>query len=152
MNHRPGALNRVGLVLTAVVLLLVGAAGLLLASGSAGRLAGGAPQAQDRVADDPEAGLTSVSARVLADAVAADVTSLPGATGADVVVRGAADRPELVIAVTARTDADLAGLLAEIRHGVVGRFETAVGAPVRHTGIRLDLVRQRADADQLTVA
>lgn len=144
------------LVTRPIVLVIIGVSGLLLAVLVIAWLVAQLPRSERaepyRISDDPAAGLTTVSARVLSDAVTDDVLSLPGVESADVVVRGAVDAPELVMSVSARTDADLTGLLAELRSGVPERFGRAVDTPVRHVGVRLDLLRERVTEDRLTVA
>ena len=139
-----------------IVLVTIGLAGLLLAVLVVAWLLAQLPRSDSaapyRISDDPAAGLTTVTARVLAGAVSDDVLSLPGVTGADVVVRGTAEDPELVLAVTARTDADLAALLGELRSGVPERFAQAIGAPVRHVGVRLDLQREQQTQDRMILS
>lgn len=139
-----------------ITLVIIGLAGLLLAVLGVAWLLAQLPRSGSadpyRISDDPAGGLTTVTARVLAGAVSDDVRSLPGVTSADAIVRGTAAAPELVLDVTARTDTDLAGLLDELRTGVPERFGLAVGAPVQHVGVRLDLQREQTAQDRMVVA
>lgn len=104
-----------------------------------------------RLHDDAAAGLTVCGPAVLTDAVSADVRALPGVTDADAVLRGTAQEPELTLRLTANDRTDIPALLGCVQGQVVNDLETAMGAPLAHLAVQVDISPERRTADSVTL-
>lgn len=104
-----------------------------------------------RLHDDATTGLTVCPPDVLAAAVADDVASYPGVTGATAVFRGTARAPELTLRVSADDRTDLRALVSAIRTDAVRNVETALDAPVTRLAVQLDIDRGKRTTSSVTL-
>lgn len=104
-----------------------------------------------RLQDDAATGLTTVSPSVLTDAVSADLQTLPGVTAADAVLRGTANAPELTVKLTANDRTDIPALLQSVQDGPVAHLATAIGAPLAHLAVQVDISPEHRTSDSVTL-
>lgn len=104
-----------------------------------------------RLHDDAVSGLTVCSPDVLATAVADDITSYSGVTGASAVLRGTSGAPELTVKVSADDRTDLRRLLTAIRTEAAVNLSTALDAPLAHLGVQLDIDRGKRTTSSVTL-
>lgn len=104
-----------------------------------------------RLRDDATTGVTICAPSVLTDAVSADAQTLPGVTGADAVLRGTAQHPELTLRVTTNDRTDIADLLRSLNQQVVANLEAAVGVPLARLAVQVDVSPERRTADSVTL-
>ena len=87
----------------------------------------------------------------LTDAVSADVQALPGVTDADAVLRGTAAEPELTVRLTANDRTDLQSVLRAVQGRVVHDLQTAMGSPLSHLAVQVEVSPERRTADSVTL-
>lgn len=104
-----------------------------------------------RLQDDAATGLTTCSPAVLTEAVSNDLQTLPGVTGADAVLRGNADAPELTVKLTANDRSDIPALLRSVQAGPVANLVTAIGAPLAHLAVQVDISPEQRTSDSVTL-
>lgn len=104
-----------------------------------------------RFQDDATRGLTLCDPGVLGAAVEDDIMSLPSVTSAAAVLRGTAASPELTIRVGVDDRADLNALMRDLRVDVVSNFTTAMGTPLSHLGVVLEVERGKRIKDSVTI-
>ncbi|WP_152347094.1 alkaline shock response membrane anchor protein AmaP [Brevibacterium sp. CFH 10365] len=97
-----------------------------------------------RMQADARTGLTTVNAEVIAEAVAADLESADGVSAAQVILRGTARRPELLIHVDADERADIDAIIADAAQRAVGNASLALGAPLRAVALEIGIARARS--------
>ncbi len=100
-----------------------------------------------RLHDDPETGLTTCSAEVLADAAAKDIERLPDVLKASAVLRGTSAEPELTVRVVASDRADLPRLIESIQHPVADNLGTAMDARLQRLAVQIEIDRLRPQSD-----
>lgn len=104
-----------------------------------------------RLQDDATTGLTTVPPSVLTDAVSADLQTLPGVTTADAVLRGTATAPELTVKLTANDRTDIPALLQSVQAGPAANLAIAIGAPLSHLAVQVDISPEQRSADSVTL-
>lgn len=104
-----------------------------------------------RLHDDPARGLTVCGPAVLTDAVSTDVQALPGVTDADAVLRGTATEPDLTVRLTVNDRTDLQSVLRLVQGRVVQDLQTAIGSPLSHFAIQVEVSPERRTADSVTL-
>lgn len=104
-----------------------------------------------RLQDDATTGLTTISPNVLTDAVSTDLQTLPGVTAAAAVLRGTANAPELTVKLTANDRTDIPALLQSVQAGPVAHLATAMGAPLAHLGVQVDISPEQRTSDSITL-
>lgn len=104
-----------------------------------------------RLRDDAALGLTSATSEVIADAVVADLETLPEVNSASAVLRGTASRPQLTVKLTASDRADVQSLLNAVQTGPVSRLAGALDTTVEHLGIQVDVSPERRTSDSVTL-
>lgn len=102
-----------------------------------------------RLHDDATRGLTVVQPDALTGAVEAEVEVLPGVTKVDAVLRGTAAEPELTVQVAANDRADIAGLLHSLQTDIAAHLATALGRPLKHLAVQVDITTTRRTADHV---
>lgn len=104
-----------------------------------------------RLRDDASTGLTSVSSGVITQAVATDLQTLQGVTAADAVLRGTAAAPELTVRLTANDRTAIPVLLQSVQAGPVQNLATALGAPLAHLAVQVDISPEQRTSDSVTL-
>ena len=94
-----------------------------------------------RMQADARTGLTTVNAEVIAEAVAADLESTDGVSDAQVILRGTARRPELLIHVDADERADIDAVIADVAERAAGNASVALGAPLSAVALEIGIAR-----------
>lgn len=94
-----------------------------------------------RMQADARTGLTTVNAEVIAEAVAADFESTDGVSDAQVILRGTARRPELLIHVDADERADIDAVIADVAERAAGNASVALGAPLSAVALEIGIAR-----------
>lgn len=97
-----------------------------------------------RMQTDARKGLTTVNAEVIAEAVAKDLRSTDGVADAQVILRGTARRPELLIRVDADERADIDAVVAEVADRVAGNAAQALGTPLSAVALEVGIARTRS--------
>jgi hypothetical protein len=97
-----------------------------------------------RMQADARKGLTTVTAEVIAEAVAEDLESTDGVSDAQVILRGTARKPELLIHVDADERADIDAVIAEVADRVAGNAAQALGAPLSAVALEVGIARTRS--------
>ncbi|MGC2939555.1 MULTISPECIES: alkaline shock response membrane anchor protein AmaP [unclassified Brevibacterium] len=97
-----------------------------------------------RMQADSRTGLTTVNAEVIAEAVAADLESADGVSDAQVILRGTARRPELLIHVAADERADIDAIIADTAQRAAGNASLALGAPLSAVALEIAIARTRS--------
>lgn len=97
-----------------------------------------------RMQADARTGLTTVNAEVIAEAVAADLESTDGVSDAQVILRGTARSPELLIHVDADERADIDAVIAEVAERAAGNAAMALGAPLSAVALEIGIARTRS--------
>ena len=97
-----------------------------------------------RMQADARTGLTTVNAEVIAEAVAADLESTDGVSDAQVILRGTARRPELLIHVDADERADIDAVIADVTERAAGNASMALGAPLSAVALEIGIARTRS--------
>ncbi|WP_166974600.1 alkaline shock response membrane anchor protein AmaP [Brevibacterium atlanticum] len=97
-----------------------------------------------RMQADARRGLTTVTAEVIAEAVAEDLESTDGLSDAQVILRGTARSPELLIHIDADERADIDAVIAEVADRVAGNASQALGAPLRAVALEVGIARTRS--------
>ncbi|WP_169253474.1 alkaline shock response membrane anchor protein AmaP [Brevibacterium sp. 'Marine'] len=97
-----------------------------------------------RMQADARTGLTTVHAEVIAEAVAADLETTDGVSDAQVILRGTARRPELLIHVDADERADIDAVIAEVAERAAGNASVALGAPLSAVALEVGIARTRS--------
>ncbi len=104
-----------------------------------------------RLQDDAATGLTTCSPAVLTEAVSNDLETLPGVTAAAAVLRGTANAPELTVKLTANDRTDIPELLRSVQSGPVANLATAMGAPLAHLAVQVDISPEQRTSDSVTL-
>lgn len=94
-----------------------------------------------RLQQDARTGLTTVTANVIAEAVADDLETIEGVDSAQVIVRGTARRPELVIHIDVDDRADIDAIVAEVADRVARNASSALGEPLAAVGLEIGIAR-----------
>lgn len=97
-----------------------------------------------RMQADARTGLTTVNAEVIAEAVAADLESTDGVSDAQVILRGTARSPELLIHVDADERADIDAVIADVAERAAGNASMALGAPLSAVALEIGIARTRS--------
>ena len=97
-----------------------------------------------RMQADARTGLTTVNAEVIAEAVAADLEPTDGVSDAQVILRGTARRPELLIHIDADERADIDAVIAEVAERAAGNASMALGAPLSAVALEIGIARTRS--------
>ena len=97
-----------------------------------------------RMQADARTGLTTVNAEVIAEAVAADLEATDGVSDAQVILRGTARSPELLIHVDADERADIDAVLADVAERAAGNASMALGAPLSAVALEIGIARTRS--------
>ena len=97
-----------------------------------------------RMQADARTGLTTVNAEVIAEAVAADLEATDGVSDAQVILRGTARSPELLIHVDADERADIDALIADVAERAAGNASMALGAPLSAVALEIGIARTRS--------
>ncbi|WP_209324207.1 alkaline shock response membrane anchor protein AmaP [Brevibacterium renqingii] len=97
-----------------------------------------------RMQADARTGLTTVNAEVIAEAVAADLESTDGVSDAQVILRGTARSPELLIHVDADERADIDAVIAEVAERAAGNASMALGGPLSAVALEIGIARTRS--------
>lgn len=97
-----------------------------------------------RMQADARTGLTTMNAEVIAEAVADDLESTDGVVDAQVILRGTARSPELLVHIDADERADIDALIAEVADRVAGNASLALGAPLRAVAVEVGIARTRS--------
>lgn len=97
-----------------------------------------------RMQADARTGLTTVNAEVIAEAVAADLESTDGVSDAQVILRGTARSPELLVHVDADERADIDAIIAEVAQRAAGNASVALGAPLSAVALEIGIARNRS--------
>ena len=97
-----------------------------------------------RMQADARTGLTTVNAEVIAEAVAADLEATDGVSDAQVILRGTARRPELLIHVDADERADIDAVIADVAERAAGNASVALGAPLSAVALEIGIARTRS--------
>lgn len=97
-----------------------------------------------RMQADARTGLTTVTAEVIAEAVAEDLESTDGVSDAQVILRGTARSPELLIHIDADERADIDAVIAEATDRVAGNAAQALGAPLSAVALEVGIARTRS--------
>ncbi|WP_181275033.1 alkaline shock response membrane anchor protein AmaP [Brevibacterium oceani] len=97
-----------------------------------------------RMQVDARKGLTTVTAEVIAEAVADDLESTDGVSDAQVILRGTARSPELLIHIDADERADIDAVVAEVADRVAGNAALALGAPLNAVALEVGIARTRS--------
>lgn len=77
-------------------------------------------------------------------AVAADLESTDGVFDAQVILRGTARRPELLIHVDADERADIDAIIAEVAERAAGNAAMTLGAPLSAVALEVGIARTRS--------
>lgn len=94
-----------------------------------------------RMQADARTGLTTVNAEVIAEAVAADLEATDGVSDAQVILRGTARSPELLIHVDADERADIDAVIADVAERAAGNASVALGAPLSAVALEIGIAR-----------
>ncbi|GAA1815298.1 hypothetical protein GCM10009713_26360 [Brevibacterium celere] len=94
-----------------------------------------------RLQQDARTGLTTVTANVIAEAVSDDLETIEGVDSAQVIVRGTARRPELVIHIDVDDRADIDAIVAEVADRVARNASSALGEPLAAVGLEIGIAR-----------
>ena len=97
-----------------------------------------------RMQADARTGLTTVNAEVIAEAVAADLEATDGVSDAQVILRGTARSPELLIHVDADERADIDAVIADVAERAAGNASIALGAPLSAVALEIGIARTRS--------
>lgn len=97
-----------------------------------------------RMQADARTGLTTVNAEVIAEAVAADLEATDGVSDAQVILRGTARSPELLIHVDADERADIDAVIADVAERAAGNASMALGAPLSAVALEIGIARTRS--------
>ena len=97
-----------------------------------------------RMQADARTGLTTVNAEVIAEAVAADLEATDGVSDAQVIMRGTARSPELLIHVDADERADIDAVIADVAERAAGNASMALGAPLSAVALEIGIARTRS--------
>ncbi|UVI35808.1 alkaline shock response membrane anchor protein AmaP [Brevibacterium spongiae] len=97
-----------------------------------------------RMQADARTGLTTVNAEVIAEAVTEDLESTDGVVDAQVILRGTARSPELLIHIDADERADIDAVIAEAADRVTGNASLALDAPLRAVALEVGIARTRS--------
>ncbi|MGB7449354.1 MAG: alkaline shock response membrane anchor protein AmaP [Ornithinimicrobium sp.] len=104
-----------------------------------------------RFHDDPRGGLTTCDPGALCDVVEEDLRRLPAVSTADVLLRGTAASPEVSIRVSVDDRAEISTLLEGIRTPVLSDMSSAIGAPLSHVAVRVDIERGKRETRSVTL-
>ena len=77
-------------------------------------------------------------------AVAADLESTDRVSEAQVILRGTARSPELLIHVDADERADVDAIIAEVAERAAGNAATALGSPLSAVALEIGIARTRS--------
>ncbi len=94
-----------------------------------------------RLQQDARTGITSVTANVIAEAVSDDLEATEGVEDAQVILRGSAKRPELIVHVDVDERADIDAVVEEIATRVAGNASEALGVPIAAMGLEIGVAR-----------
>ncbi|MEY8567623.1 alkaline shock response membrane anchor protein AmaP [Brevibacterium linens] len=97
-----------------------------------------------RMQADARTGLTTVNAEIIAEAVAADLEATDGVSDAQVILRGTARSPELLIHVDADERADIDAVIADVAERAAGNASMALGAPLSAVALEIGIARTRS--------
>lgn len=94
-----------------------------------------------RLQQDARTGITSVTAAVVAEAVSDDLEATDGVEDSQVILRGTAKRPELIVHVDVDERADIDAVVADIAQRVAGNASRALGVPIAAMGLEIGIAR-----------
>ncbi|SEQ31349.1 hypothetical protein [Microlunatus flavus] len=149
-----GAATAAALALTWVVVLVALVAVVVALLGLAWLLAQ-VPRKREakpfRLHDDAETGLTRVDAGVVADAVEAQLKSLPGVSGASAVLRGSVAQPDLTVRLTVDDRSDIPAVLGRVHREVAGDLAGALDTRLQRLGVQVEVSSAKTGKGQITV-
>lgn len=94
-----------------------------------------------RMQQDARSGITTVTANVIAAAVADDLEATPEVVDAQVILRGTARAPELMVHVDVDERADIDAVVADISNRVTRNCSQALGSRLSAVGLELGIAR-----------
>lgn len=94
-----------------------------------------------RMQQDARTGITTVTANVIAAAVADDLEATPEVVDAQVILRGTARAPELMVHVDVDERADIDAVVADISNRVTRNCSQALGSRLSAVGLELGIAR-----------
>ncbi|WP_375423018.1 hypothetical protein [uncultured Friedmanniella sp.] len=104
-----------------------------------------------RLHDDTAGGLTSCAPAVLADAVEAQIATLPDVQEASAVIRGTAQQPELTVKVTATDQADVPRLLEALQTQVATDLGGALDTRLARLGVQIEIGATRSSSGEVVL-
>lgn len=96
-----------------------------------------------RMQEDARTGVTTVTANVVAAAVVDDLALTPEIVDAQVILRGTARRPELVVHVDVDERADIDAVVSDIADRVTRNCSQALGVRLSAVGVEIGIARSR---------
>ena len=96
-----------------------------------------------RMQEDARTGVTTVTANVVAAAVVDDLELTPEVADAQVILRGTARRPELVLHVDVDEQADIDAVVSDIADRVTRNCSQALGVRLSAVGVEIGIARSR---------
>ncbi|MDK8434079.1 alkaline shock response membrane anchor protein AmaP [Brevibacterium sp. GP-SGM9] len=96
-----------------------------------------------RLQRDARTGVTTVTANVIAEAVAEDLEATPEVVDAEAILRGSAKQPELVLHVDVDERADIDAVVTDIAQRVTRNCAEALGSPLATVAVEVGIARTK---------